>query len=1297
MEAENFVLCDGIAIWCKMPVHAPSKGMSGNNQANSAKNRIFPDAMRMADNRNLSAKEAEIFVMRAENEISSILENEFGANATYVAELLRQYQSNPASVDDEWGEYFHSLLGNGHGGNRATTARATISTATASPVNGSGTATTASQISAPAVTTAPQPAAKASVATSASPVEISPDKTPIRGAALKIVENMEASLALPIATSVRHLQIKVLDENRRLVNQFLALNFRGKASFTHLIAWALIKALARYPQLNDGYEEIDGTAYRVRRDSVNVGVAVDVTKKDGSRSLLVPNIKGAEKMTFPQFLDAYQQIVARARDNKLTVADFHGTTISLTNPGTLGTTASNPRLMPGQGVIIATGAIDFPPEFSAMMPEALSQLGISKVMTITSTYDHRIIQGAESGAFLGYVDELLLGRHGFYDDIFTELNIPYKPLRWAVDLNPVMFGGERRREEEIKKQAHVFELINAYRNIGHLIADVDPLHMTRRMDHAELDIEHYGLTIWDLDREFLTFGLGGTERATLREILDMLHRFYWGTVGTEYLHIQDSEQREWLRRRIEAAPPKLSKETKVQILRKLIASEQFERFLHTKYLGQKRFSVEGCDTVIPMLDQLIEDSAGRGVDEIIFGMAHRGRLTFLTNVLGDYAERIFTIFEGTTHPNFPADEGDVKYHQGAATPRSTQGRRIGLTLASNPSHLEFVDPVVEGMARARQDAYGVKREEARDLVMAVLMHGDAAFAGQGVVTETLNLSDLKGYRTGGTIHIVINNQIGFTTTPESSRSTIYSTDVAKTVQAPIFHVNSDDPEAAHNLIQISLDFRQHFHKDIVIDLIGFRRHGHNEGDEPSYTQPLMYQRVREHPGVRELYSQQLVREGVLTREEIEQMIQAQVDEYERIQARAKNVAAGKAPIVLIPESIEEADGSDTMDTGVPQSDIVTIASAIGVVPQGFNLNPKMVSQMARRVKMGSGEAPIDWGFAEALAFGTLVMEGTSIRLSGQDSGRGTFSQRHAILYDTKTGQPWVPHEQLERDNARFQVFDSSLSEAAVLGFEYGYSVAVKKSLVMWEAQFGDFANGAQVAIDQFIVSGEHKWQQTSRLVLLLPHGYEGQGPEHSSARLERFLQLCAENNMQVCYPTTPAQYFHLLRRQVRQSQSKPLIVMTPKSLLRSPHAVSEISDFTSGSFQPALAESVNDQAKVTRLVLCSGKVFYDLREKLQEQKLEHVALMRLEQLYPFPHRTVRQWLASFPNAHDVIWCQEEHRNQGAWTFVRPRILYVLREGQVLDYAGRNRSASPATGSYSVHGLEQEQLIRDALK
>jgi len=1210
------------------------------------------------------------------DEIANIITTEFGANATYVEDLLRQFQQNPRSVGEEWSSYFSSLLGEGNSAKQAKAQSPITQTAQA-----------------------PQRAPAAEKPVPAAAAEPSPDRVPIRGVALKIVENMEASLGVPTATSQRQIQIKVLDENRRWVNRHLASTGGGKTSYTHFIAWAMIKALGQFPQLNDGYEEADGAAYRARRPEVNLGVAVDVTKKDGTRTLLVPNIKGANHLTFSEFIAAYQDVVIRARDGKLQLADFQGTTVSLTNPGTIGTTASNPRLMAGQGLIVATGAIEYPPEYSAMMPEALSQLGISKVFTITSTYDHRIIQGAESGAFLALIHELLMGQHQFYQEIFADIGIPYKPLRWSVDINPALLGGDRQREE-VKKQARIFELINAYRVRGHLIADIDPLKMVPLHEHPELDIETYGLTIWDLDREFFTSGLGGTERETLREVWAMLHRFYGGKIGIEYRHIQSPEQKQWLRERIEADPAPIPPEVKKQMLWKLISAEQFEKFLHTKYLGQKRFSVEGSETIIPLLDQLILGAAERGVEEIVMGMSHRGRLTVLANVIGKFCERIFTAFEGTIHPNFPADEGDVKYHQGAIGVREIGDREVHLTLSPNPSHLEFVDPVVEGMARAKQDAITVEKtqpakEQARARILPVLIHGDAAFAGQGVVTETLNLADLKGYRTGGTIHIIINNQIGFTTSPEAGRSSIYSTDVAKMTQLPIFHVNGDDMEAAYRVLQIALDFRKEFRKDIVIDLVGFRRHGHNEGDEPSYTQPLMYQRVREHPGVRELYSRQLVREGVVTDEEVKGLIEERVRRFENALLGAKEIIARQKKITTLPPPKEEVDGSAVIETGVIREMVSEISHALGVIPQGFNLNPKMVGQMARRAKMGEGAMPIDWGFAEGLAFGSLVLEGTSVRLSGQDSGRGTFSQRHAVLYDTRTGQPWTPLKVLAKNGAQFDVFDSSLSEQGVLGFEYGYSVVAQESLTLWEAQFGDFANAAQVIIDQFIVPSEDKWQQTSRLGLLLPHGYEGQGPEHSSARLERFLQLCAENNIQVCYPSTPAQYFHLLRRQMRREASKPLVVMTPKSLLRLPQATSPLEYFTSGGFLPVIGEQT-DYANVERVILCSGKVYYDLQAEQSQSKVDGITILRLEQFYPFPKQVLGQWLAAFPNANEVLWVQEEPRNMGGWSFIRPRLEELLSDRQELRYVGRVASASPATGSYTIHQLEQQQIVKEAL-
>jgi 2-oxoglutarate decarboxylase len=1220
------------------------------------------------------------------SDLSELIAENFGANATYVEGLLSRFRSDPSLVDESWRAYFTELLGN------APTTPAGNGHAAAQPA-GDGAAT----VTAKPATAQPSPQPSAAPETDVK-------AQPIRGAALKIVENMEQSLTVPTATSVRQVPIKVLEENRRIINKYLEENGRGKVSFTHVIAWAILKALKDYPQLNDGFDESNGTPVRLQRESVNLGVAIDIQKKDGSRSLLVPNIKGANHMDFAQFFAAYDDVVKRARSGKLGVPDFQGTTVSLTNPGTIGTVSSMPRLMAGQSVIIATGAIEYPAEYHAMAPEALSQFGISKTLTISSTYDHRVIQGAESGAFLARVHELLLGKDSFYDQIFIDLGISYPPMRWSMDRNPAILGGEHTRAQTIK-QARVLELINAYRVRGHLVADIDPLHAMPIVRHPELDLETYGLTIWDLDREFITGGLSGKESASLREILDILRRAYCGKVGIEYRHIQSKEEKVWIRERIrqEFVDPKpLSPEIKKQLLEKLIAAEQFERFLHTKYLGQKRFSVEGSETVIAVLDQLIEGAADRGVDEVTMGMAHRGRLNVLANVIGgNLSERIFTAFEGSIHPSFPADEGDVKYHQGAQGERTTHnGRRIKLTLSPNPSHLEFVDPVVEGMTRAKQDEMDGPREVVIDRVLPVLLHGDAAFAGQGTVMETLQLANLRGYRTGGSIHIIVNNQIGFTTTPEASRSSIYSTDVGRMTQLPIFHINADDPEAAFRALRISLDYRQEFNKDVVLDVVGFRRLGHNEGDEPSYTQPLMYARVKAHPGVREKYAQRLVREGVIDEAGVKQMVDERVAQYEADLQRAKEIVANKPPVNELKPPVKEEDGSAVVETPVSAETIHDLAHKIAVVPEGFNINPKMVGQLARRAKMGEGQAPMDWAFAEAMAFGSLVIEGTRVRLSGQDSGRGTFSQRHAVMYDTQTGRPWSPLSELrsEKDpHALFEVYDSSLSEMGVLGFEYGYSVVSSDALVMWEAQFGDFSNGAQVIIDQYIAASEDKWQQRSRLVMLLPHGYEGQGPEHSSARLERYLQLCAENNLQVCYPTTPAQYFHLLRRQARQAILRPLVVMTPKSLLRLPAATSTVEELTSGGFHPVIDDhEVTDRSKVRRVVLCSGKVYYDLAAARKKAGKDDVAIVRLEQFYPFPDSALRSILAGYPNMSELVWAQEEPKNMGGWTFVEPRLMDMLPRDERPIYVGRAASASPATGSYTTHELEQRQLVEDAL-
>jgi len=1210
---------------------------------------------------------------RTDPDLTEELVAEFGENASYVADLLARWRANPAGVDEEWRAFFRERLGEGP------------------PAKGEG-RTVKGEAAPPALTRASDASSKV-----ARPRELRPgeERQPIRGGALRVAENMEASLQVPTATSQRQIPVKLLEENRRVINEWRASNEESKVSFTHLVAWAILQALKAFPRLNDAYDSSEGIASRIRRERVNLGLAVDVEKSDGSRTLLVPNVKGAEAMTFPQFVAAADDVIGRARRGKLQVTDFEGTTISLTNPGTLGTTSSVPRLMPGQGVIVATGAMEYPAEFSAMSPEALLQLAISKIVTFTSTYDHRIIQGAESGAFLARIEELLLGEHEFYELAFGDLGMSHQPLHWARDRNPALSGDGR--SGEIEKQARVLELINAYRVRGHLIADIDPLRLMHVQNHPELDMRTYGLTIWDLDRSFWTGGLAGGDHMPLRDIIALMRRVYCGKVGVEYRHISSPTEKYWIRKRVGAEPEPLPGELRRRILERLVAAETFERFLGTRFLGQRRYSIEGCETAIVLLDRLVEGAAARSIEDVVLGLTHRGRLNILANVVGDAAERIFAGFEGTVHPDFPADEGDVKYHQGAQATRTTEsGRQIRISVPSNPSHLEAVDPIVEGMARAVEDRSGLPREESWGRVLPVLLHGDAAFAGQGIVAEVFNLSQLRGYRTGGTIHLIINNQIGFTTNPAAGRSSLYSTDIAKAVQVPIFHVNGDDPEAAWRVLQIALDYRQEFHKDVVIDLIGFRLHGHNEGDEPTYTQPLMYKRIQEHPGVRTLYARRLVKEGFLGEGDVEALEKQQLEAYERALAAAKEAgkrAASPAP----PTHPGESGRVEIVETGVSRETLARIGHTLTTVPSGFNLNPKMVQQLARRAKMAEGAQPPDWATAEALAFGSLLLEGTPIRMSGQDSARGTFSQRHVVFHDTKTGETWTPLCQLDPEQASFQIYDSPLSEAGVLGFEYGYSVEYPEALVLWEAQYGDFANGAQVLIDQFIASAQDKWRETSRLTLLLPHGYEGQGPEHSSARIERYLQLSADENWRVCDVTTPAQYFHVLRRQTH-APSRPLVLFTPKSLLRFPASFAPIEAFASGGFRPLLDDAdVREKGAIQRVLLSAGKIYYDLHHARQERQEAKTALLRLEQYYPFPSEELRHLLASYPTARELVWAQEEAQNMGGWTFVEDRLRAILAPSMPLRYAGRAPSASPATGNANVHKAELVELLNAALR
>lgn len=1193
---------------------------------------------------------------------------ELGINSWLQDELYQQYRHDRTAVDESWKHVFEEA--------GTKTANGTF----------------------PAVSKPPVPLPQA---------EPSEELQPLRGTAGRIAENMAASATIPLATSQRTIAVKVMDENRRTINQHRTLLGKSKVSYTHLIGWAVVKALKQFPALNHAYTEKDGQPFRIVRPQVNLGIAVDVPGKDGARSLLVPNIKNAGSLNFSEYIAAFDDLVSRARAGKLAMPDFQGTTISLTNPGTVGTMSSNPRLVVGQGAIIATGAIDYPAEYQGAAEETRALLGISKVMTLTCTYDHRIIQGAESGMFLGKLQALLDGKDRFYEEVFEHLHMPHRPVGWEKDRHSLL-PGTAARSAETAKQAGVMQMINAYRVRGHLVADLDPLGAEPSY-HPEMDPETYGLTMWDFDREFLTGSLGeaisdgGSKSvATLREILETLRQTYCGKIGPEYMNIQVPEQKRWLQRRMEPQANNwpLESQTRIRILRNLIAAEEFEHFLHSRYVGQKRFALEGGETALAILSEVLERASEHNVHEVVIGMAHRGRLNILANVIGKDLKKIFSEFEGEIDPASTQGSGDVKYHLGATgVVRCENGREIIASVSPNPSHLEAVDPVVEGIVRPKQDRLG---DTQRERVIPVLVHGDAAFAGQGVVSETLNLSRLDGYSTGGTIHLVINNQIGFTTLPGEARSTPYSTDVARGVQAPIFHLNGDDPDAAIRVLQMAFDFRQQFKTDVVIDMICYRRHGHNEADDPSYTQPILYRKIKEHPSVSTLYGERLVREGVLSAEDLTAMRKGAAkgfyDAYEAAQASEEHYELQELSAVP-----SEDIGNFCPRTSVNHAVIERVVRATTSFPETFHLHPKLRGFVERRREALEKDGPIDWAFGEALAFGTLVLEGTPVRLSGQDSGRGTFSQRHLAFYDSETGERYVPLQHVTPGQSRFDVYDSSLSEYAVLGFEFGYSVADPLTLVIWEAQFGDFANGAQIMIDQFISSAESKWGQPSGLVMLLPHGYEGQGPEHSSARIERYLTLCAENNLIVANCTTPAQYFHLLRRQMyggtdRRGMRKPLVLFTPKSLLRHPKAVSTLHDFTSGGFSEILGDSaISDVNRVTRVIFCSGKVYYDLLAGREERKAEHAAIVRVEQLYPFAADQARDMLARYPATAEVVWAQEEPRNMGAWRFVEEQFNPLLEAtGRELGYVGRPESASPATGSGRRHQQEQTEIVEDAL-
>jgi len=1242
---------------------------------------------------------------------------EFGANDWLIDEMRERYQSDPGSIDPTWISFFQRE-------GAATPAADPVTTAVPAPRATTAAAPRPATTGTPA-SPAPQPVAPTStpVAPASEPSPeartegplapgsgggvsadrprsqpqtaretAEPTRIPLRGAPARTAQNMDVSLTVPTATSVRDVPMKLAIDQRQMINQHLARTTGGKVSFTHLIGWAMVLALKAHPEMNNAYEVSEGRGFLVVPPSINLGLAIDSRKADGTRQLLVPNIKGCEDLDFAGFWQAYEAVVAKARQGKLEVADFAGTTASLTNPGGIGTNHSVPRLMTGQGVILGVGSIDYPPEFQGASSTRINQLAVSKVTTLTSTYDHRVIQGALSGEFLGYIHQLLIGQHGFYDDIFASLRVPYTPMRWANDVSDEKLGA-------IPRSARVFSLINAYRQLGHYLADIDPLEYRQR-SHPDLELTKHGLTIWDLDREFPvgTFGGIGGRVLPLRDILGMLRDSYCRTVGVEYMHITDDAQRSWIQERFERPFAPWPREEHLRILEKLNEAEVFETFLQTKFVGQKRFSLEGGESTIVFLDEVCERAADDAIEEVVIGMPHRGRLNVLANIVGKSYAQIFREFQGSYDARIARGSGDVKYHLGSEGEfTAVSGRKVKTSVAANPSHLEAVDPVVEGIVRAKIDQIGKRPDWP---IMAVLLHGDAAFSGQGVVYETLQMSQLRAYKTGGTIHLVVNNQVGFTTAPVESRSSVYCTDVAKAVQAPIFHVNGDDPEAVARIAQIAFDYRQRFNKDVVVDLVCYRRRGHNEGDDPSFTQPLMYDLIEQKRSTRKLYTEALIGRGDISTADAEEVLA-------HFRERLEGVFREVREAVDTPEDEPKAPyypaklGADK-GTAITAELMEAVAKVHVTFPEGFTAHPKVAAQLERRAE-SIRTGPIDWATAELLAFGSLLLEGRPVRLVGQDTRRGTFSQRFAAAIDRVTNRAYVPLKHLAPEQGAFHVFDSLLSEYAAMGFEYGYSVAAPDALVLWEAQFGDFANGGQTISDEFIAAGNAKWTQKSGVVLLLPHGYEGQGPDHSSARIERWLTLCSEGALAVCQPSTAASYFHLLRTHAYVNWHRPVVIATPKSMLRSKAAASPVEEFTSGSWRPAQGDpTITDPAGVKRVLLCSGKIRWELVEARARAGLDgQVAIVPLERLYPIPAAELAAELARYPQVSDVRWVQDEPENQGAWWFLQLHLAPAIAAqlpGYDLRLTGITRPAAsaPSVGSVKLHLAQEAELLERAL-
>ncbi len=1185
-------------------------------------------------------------------------------NAAFVQVMYEEYLRDPSSVGQEWRELFDN----------GKLAELPIIQGARSTEQG-------------AATPAPAPAAPP---TPRSVLPAPPGAVPITGPAARLVANMTESLTVPTATSFRDIAAATLDARRKALNAQLAASGK-KISFTHLIGYAIVQAAKRFQVMTHHFQDIDGKPHRVDPGGIGLGLAVDVEKKDGSRALVVPVIKHAETMDFAAFHAAYEAIVEKARTNRLMPDDFAGGTIQLTNPGTLGTVASVPRLMKGQGSIIATGTI--------------RDIAGAKIITITSTYDHRIIQGAESGMFLRTLDALLQGEERFYEQVTeslarpgarsTEQSAPAPTPTPAAPSSVLPAPGL----DDLKYVAAAYALVRAHRNFGHLAAHLDPLGSEPPGDPS-LDSGRLGLTpdiMARIPTEILRTYVPGQ---TLADALPNLRATYCGTIAYEVEHIGSHEERLWLRQVIESGQHRrpLSADGKKQLLARLTAVDTLERFLHKAYLGQKRFSIEGLDMTVPMLDFTIELAAAHGTRKTVIGMAHRGRLNVLAHVVNVPYETILAEFEGGRKEETPENEGatagtgDVKYHHGAEGVYHTAGGAdMAVTLSPNPSHLESVNPVVEGRTRANQTNRGGPAAELDvKVALPVLLHGDAAFAGQGVVAETFNLARLRGYTTGGTIHLILNNQIGFTTEPREARSTDYSSDLAKGFDVPIIHVNADDPEACLAAVRLAMMYREKFHADVVIDLVGYRRYGHNEADEPAYTQPTMYERIKQTPPVREKYAAQLVNEGVVDSAAAAADADAAYQRLTAVQQAVKSGQRADEPQRITRESAPEPA------TAVAGDVLKRLNAELLAVPNGFVVHPKLLKQLERRRDSLTSKDGIEWAHAEALALASLLVEGTPIRLTGQDTERGTFSQRHLVLHDIQNGNRYAPIQHLPDAKSPFELHNSPLSEYACLGFEYGYAVEAQNALVLWEAQFGDFANGAEVIIDQFLIAGLAKWGETSRLTLLLPHGYEGQGPEHSSARLERFLALGAEGNIRVANCTTPAQLFHLLRRQARHTEIRPLVVMTPKSLLRLPAAASQLDDLVLGKFRTVLWDRDRTwPEKVTRLLLCSGKIYYDIIASPRRADAPHVKIGRVELLYPFPGAEIGEYARRYPNLKEVVWVQEEPRNMGARKFVMPKIRDVLPQGVTLLNVSRPERSSPAEGYPAAHKIEQERIVAAA--